>query len=118
MATINTRTYNLDRVNSPDSMSYAGPNHSVSAKDIFTLARVAPKPTKDFAGVAKPSVKRVKTSTINATTGEKAELIFNLGASVPVGTPDADVDAALADLVSWLATNDAKSLFKSSKINL
>lgn len=118
MPTINTRTYNLDRYNSPDSVSYAGPANTVTVKDLFTLARIAPKPTKDFAGVARPSVKRTSTEVINATTGEKSDLIFNLSASVPVGTPGASVDAALADFVSWLASNDAKALFKSNDINL
>lgn len=113
----NTRTYNLDRYNSPDSVSYAGSTHTPSAKDILTLARTYPKPVKDFAGVAKPYFKQVKTVTVNATTGEKQDLIIYVGGSVPVGTPSADVDAVLADMAAWVNTADAKALFKSLDVN-
>lgn len=113
----NTRTYALDRYNNPDSVSYAGSSHTPSAKDVLTLARTYPKPVKDFAGVAKPYFKQVKTVTVNATTGEKQDLIVYIGGSVPVGTPSADVDGVLADLAAWINTTDAKSLFKALDIN-
>lgn len=113
----NTRTYNLDRYNSPDSVSYAGAGHMPSSKDVITLARAYPKPTKDFLGVAKPMFKFTKSVIVNASTGEKQDMIFTVGASVPVGTPTADVDAALADIAAWINTNDSKALFKSLDIN-
>lgn len=114
----NTRTYNLDRYNSPDSVSYAGANHSPIAKDLLTLARTYPKPVKDFLGVSKPYFKQVKTVTVNATTGEKQDLIFYIGGSVPVGTPSADIDGVLADAAAWINTADAKALFKSLDVTL
>lgn len=113
----NTRTYNLDRYNSPDSVSYAGTSHGPSAKDQLTLSRTYPKQSGTFMGVAKPYFKQVKTVTVNATTGEKQDLIVYIGGSVPVGTPSADVDGVLADLAAWVNTADAKSLFKALDIN-
>lgn len=113
----NTRTYNLDRYNSADSVSYAGASHSIAAKDQLTLSRTYPKPSGAFAGVGKPYFKQVKTVVVNATTGEKQDLIIYVGGSVPVGTPSADVDAVLADVASWIGGADAKSLFKALDIN-
>lgn len=113
----NTRTYNLDRYNSPDSVSYAGSLHGVASKDLLTLSRTYPKATKDFAGVAKPYFKQVKTVVVNATTGEKQDMIAYLGGSVPVGTPAADVDSILADISAWASSADAKALFKSLDVN-
>lgn len=113
----NTRTYALDRYNSPDSVTYSGSTHTPAAKDQLTMSRTYPKPTKDFQGVAKPYFRQVKTVVVNATTGEKQDLIVYIGGSVPVGTPSADVDAALADLGAFAVTADAKALFKSLDIN-
>lgn len=113
----NTRTYSLDRYNSPDSVSYAGASHTPATKDVLTLSRVYPKPVKDFLGVGKPYFRQVKSVVVNATTGEKQDLILFIGGSVPVGTPSADVDGVLADAAAWISTADAKSLFKSLDIN-
>lgn len=114
----NTRTYNLDRYNSPDSVSYAGTNHTPAAKDLLTASRTYPKPQKDFAGVGKPLFKFTKTVVVNATTGEKQDLIIYIGGSVPVGTPSADIDGVLADLAAWVNTADSKALFKALDINM
>lgn len=114
----NTRTYNLDRYNSPDSVSYTGATHTPATKDQLTLSRTYPKPQKDFHGVSKPYFKRLKTVVVNATTGEKQDLILYVGGSVPVGTPTADVDGALADLAAWINTADSKALFNALDINV
>lgn len=113
----NTRTYNLDRYNTPDSVSYVGASHTPATKDQLTLNRTYPKQRGDFLGVAKPYFKQVKTVTVNATTGEKQDLILYVGGSVPVGTPSADIDSVLADMAAWINTADAKSLFKALDIN-
>lgn len=113
----NTRTYNLDRYNSPDSVSYTSVTHTPASKDTLTLSRTYPKPQKDFAGVAKPYFRQLKTVVVNATTGEKQDLILFIGGSVPVGTPSADVDGILADAAAWISTADAKALFKALDIN-
>lgn len=113
----NTRTYSLDRYNSPDSVSYAGASHGPSTKDVLTLNRTYPKQSGTFLGVSKPYFKQVKSVVVNATTGEKQDLIVYVGGSVPVGTPSADVDGVLADIAAWINTSDAKALFKSLDIN-
>lgn len=113
----NTRTYNLDRYNSPDSVAYAGASHTPAVKDLLTLSRTYPKTSGSFLGVAKPYFKQVKTVTVNATTGEKQDAIVYIGGSIPVGTPSADVDAMLADVAAWVNTADSKSLFKALDIN-
>lgn len=113
----NTRTYNLDRYNSPDSVSYASSSHTPFAKDILTMSRAYPKPQKDFLGVSKPYFKQVKTVVVNATTGEKQELIVYIGGSVPVGTGSVDVDATLADVAAFAVSDECKRLFKSLDIN-
>lgn len=112
----NTRTYAVDRVQ-PDSVAYAGPAKSLTNKDDLVLSRVYPKPTSAFAGVAKPSAKLTKTVVTNSTLGTTADAIVRFEGSLPVGISNADVDALLADFASWLATADAKSLFKTLDIN-
>lgn len=113
----NTRTYNQNRVE-PDRVEYAGPANTFTVKDVLSLFRTMPKPVNGFLGVARPGMKFVKTVTTNATTGETHDLIFNVTASVPVGTPSADVDAVCADLAAFVNTADAKALFKSGKVNI
>lgn len=113
----NTRTYSLDRYNSPDSVSYSSSLHTPASKDQLTLSRTYPKSSGNFSGVAKPYFKQVKTVTVNATTGEKQDLIIYVGGSVPVGTPATDVDGVLEDVAAWINTADAKSLFKALDIN-
>lgn len=113
----NTRLYNLDRYNSPDSVTYTSAAHTPAAKDQLTLSRTYPKPTKDFAGVQKPYMKQLKTVVVNAITGEKQDLIVYIGGSVPVGTPSVDVDEVLGDVAAWITTADAKALFKSLDVN-
>lgn len=113
---INTRTYSPDRI-TPDAVAYVGANHTLTANDKFEMKRTYPRPTGSFKGVGKPVAKMTKTVVINSTTGETAPLIVQFSGSVPVGTPSADVDAALADFAAWVDTADAKALFKSLDIN-
>lgn len=113
---INTRTYNPDRT-LPDAVTYTGPAHTITLKDKFEMKRVYPKPSGTFLGVAKPNAKQTKTVTVNAVTGAVADAIINIGGSIPVGMSSADVDALLSDAAAFLASNDAKSLFKSLDIN-
>lgn len=114
--TVNTRVYTADRV-SPDSVAYTSPANTITITDRLEMARVYPKPQGTFRGVAKPSMRITKTVTINATTGETAPLIASCSFSVPVGTLSADVDTLCADLASFFALADAKSLLKTLDIN-
>lgn len=113
---LNTRTYNIDQTK-PDAITYAGPAHTFSRKDIFQMSRVMPKPTATFAGVARPAAKRVLSVVVNATTGARADSILNISGSMPVGMADADIDAILADGAAFLGSQDAKDLFKKLDVN-
>lgn len=113
----NTRTYNLDRMNNPDSLQYAGALHVGAVKDLLTLARTYAKKVLNAIGVNKPLAKRTRTVTVNATTGEKADLIITLSGSVPEGTPAADIDAGLADMGAFATSDECKALFKSLDIH-
>lgn len=113
----NTRTYNVDRNDSADAVTYAGPAHTFTQADTIQLARVYPKPVSGFAGVARPKFKRTVSVVVNSTTGERRDMILTIGASIPVGVAGADVDSLLADAAAWINTADAKALFKSLDIN-
>lgn len=108
----NSRTYTLMRQPSPDISIYSGPAHTFSVPDTVQLSRVFPKGPEANA-VAKPLAKQVKSVTIGATT---RLALITLGGSLPVGIDGADVDAMLADMAAFCASNDAKALFKSLTI--
>lgn len=108
---LNTRTYTQDRVN-PDSVRYVGPANTLTISDTFEMKRVYPKPTSSFAGVARPTAKRVKTVVLNGVAADTAEAILMVSGSMPVGVADADVTALLADVAAFLGSPEAASLFK------
>jgi hypothetical protein len=112
---INTRTYNVDRVQ-PDAVQYTGPANTITLKDRFEMKRAYPKASGTYLGVAKPQAKLTKTVTVNAVTGAVADRILNIGGSVPVGTSDADI-AMLADGAAFLASSEALALFKALDVN-
>lgn len=102
--TISTKTYNQDRI-APDAVLYTGPANTLSLKDTIEYKRVYPKPVKGFAGVARPSIKVVKTVYLVDGTYQDANLFA--GGSLPVGISDADATALIADLVSALTLESA-----------
>lgn len=111
--TINTKTFNRDGGGQADSAAYAGPTHTITSVDRIEFKRVKPKPGGGTLGVARPTLRREKTSTINATTGETAVNLIRVDGSIFVGTPDADIEALMADVAAWLGTTEAKAFFKS-----
>lgn len=113
---LNTRTYTVDRTN-PDSVKYVGPANTLSVSDTFEQKRVYPKPTATFAGVARPTAKRVKTVVLNGDAASVADAIINISGSMPVGMADADIDALLADGAAYLGSPEAKALFKKLVVN-
>lgn len=116
MATINTRTYNQDAI-TENSIRYAGPAHTFSQNDLVQTARVYPRVGRNGdLGVARPEVKLTKSVVVNATTGERKDMILRLNGSIPVGTAAADIDAGLADLGAIAVSTDGKDLFKKLDI--
>lgn len=99
--TVNTKSYDLDSYLSKDAVRYAGPSSDFQTVDTIDLKRTAPKPTKDFAGVARSQLKLTRSMTM--TDGSKFSAIFDLQVSVPVGAAESDVDSIIADLASLLS---------------
>ena len=112
--TINTKSYTSYRTQA-DSNLLAGPTHDVSSKDTITLRRQFPKPTKDSLGVGHPGVKFVRTLALS--DGTRKDMIVDVPSSVPVGAATADILSVLADVATFLASQDAKDLFTKLDIN-
>lgn len=113
--TINTKTYDFDRHNSPDSAQYAGPNHTSSNTDIVTLGRTYPKPVKDFDGVSRGSVDVVRH--IVGTDGKRRRVSLKLTSSVEVGVTTSEIEACLADVADFIASPGGKAVFTKLDIN-
>lgn len=107
---INSIAFTPTRLATPDIQIYRAAGDTYTTKDLFQMSRVYPKVGPGIQ-VAKPLAKRTKTVSVSAT--ETADLILNLGGSMPVGTSSADIDAVLADMAAFCASNEAKALFKS-----
>lgn len=108
--TLNTLAYMQDSAaNTPNKSTYTGPDNTFTTKDAIVLSRVAPKPTKDFAGVARAEMKRTKTVTL--ADGSTAEAIFYVGCSLPVGMAKADADELRDDTGDFAISADGDNLF-------
>lgn len=112
--TLNTLAYNQDAFVTPNKVQYTGPGNTFQDKDLLTLGRVAPKPTADFEGMARTSVKRVKTITL--ADGSRKDAIIEVIASFPVGTANATIDAMRDDVGDFLISADAGTLMKNHDI--
>lgn len=113
--TVNTKAFNLDSFASKDKVVYQGPGHTVNVKDVLSLARVAPKPTATFAGVARAEAKFARTLTL--ADGTKAEAIGTASFSIPVGAAQADVNALADDLGDLLISQNGLDLVWKSDVN-
>lgn len=114
---INTKTYTADSFDK-NRVIYAGPSNTVTVKDTFNLSRVAPKPTKDFAGVARSSGKLTRTLTVtNGGVSSAADGIVDFQTSIPVGAAAADIDAFLNDLGAFIASATYKTIVKNAQIS-
>lgn len=111
--TINAKAYDQHRI-STDLITYKGPNHTFSVKDLLALSAKAPKPNGDFRGNARSFIKLTRTLTLdNATT---ADAIVEISYQVPVGAANADVDAMSDDLGSLLSSANIDSIVRGQDI--
>lgn len=71
---------------------YTGPSHTLDSKDTMTLYRTPPKPSGNFRGTAKTSIKFSRDSVILGRDGVNviAPEIGEINFSLPVGTSPAD----------------------------
>jgi hypothetical protein len=111
--TLNTLVYNQDSFINANKVKYTGPEHTFTTKDEMYLSRVAPKPTNDFDGVARSTVKSVKTVEINSVTGETHDAIIETTFNFPVGMTSADADALRDQHGDFLISADAGTLSNS-----
>lgn len=107
--TLNTVAFNQDAFATPNRVNYVSSNHSFTAKDMLSLARVAPKATATFAGVGRAEAKRTKTVTL--TDGSTAEAIVTVQCSLPVGMAKADADALRDDIGDLAISATGETLF-------
>lgn len=108
MLTLNTLEYNQDAFVTPNKVRYTGPDADISNKDEIALARTAPKPTKDFRGVARSEMKRTKTVTLD--DGSVADAIVIVQFNLPVGMAEADADALRDDVGDFAISAQGKLL--------
>lgn len=113
---INAKTYSLDSAG-PNLVAYAGPAHTSSVDDKFSLGRTVAKPTAVFSGVVRSDGKLTRTLTLTGALTPTAKAIFEFKTSVPVGAASADIDAALNDLGAFIASATYKDVVKKSAIN-
>lgn len=109
--TLNTLAYTQDPALNANLVPYIGPANTHTVKDQLVLGRTAPKPTSTFRGMARSSVKRAKTLTLD--DGSKADAIINVSVSIPVGAATADVNALRDDVGDFLISADAGTLINN-----
>lgn len=114
--TLNTKSYSKDSTLSQDAIRYTGPANNFQAVDAIDLKRTAPKPTKDSNGVARGQLKVTRTSVTNATLGTRSKNSINIESNIAVGTPEADVDALLADAATLLSSATGKQVIFAQKV--
>lgn len=102
--TLNTKSYNQDRV-APDAVVYNGPAHTFTVKDQVELKRSAPKPTKDFRGISRPTARILRTVTLD--DGTKWDASLTITGSLPVGMSAEDLTSLVADGVDILQAEEA-----------
>lgn len=112
----NTKTYTADAFNA-NSVSYRGPSHTVSVKDILRAARTQAKPTAVYSGNSRFEVKLTRTHTLTGALTPTGDSIITISSSVPVGISSGDADAISNDLGALVSGADYKSMLKQEKIS-
>jgi hypothetical protein len=109
--TFNSKTFKPSG-NRQDDASYAGPDKTVTDKDDIKLTRVLPKASPTFSGVGRALVSLNRTVALTDALTPKGELVMKVEFSVPVGTAEADLTEALADLAALAAASSLGQLVK------
>lgn len=115
--TVNAKSYATDAV-SANNVGYVGPAKTMSIKDDINLKRIAPSPTALYSGNSQVSAKLQRTHTLTGALTATGNSTFELRGVFPVGMPQADIDTICADLGAWLASAEAKTVFKTPKVNV
>lgn len=110
---VNTKSYARDVSATGSSVPYKGPANTVSTKDQMDLARISPKPTSTFSGVARSEAKLTRTSTLTNAKSLTWDAIGKANITFPVGMSNADMDTFLTDFASLTASAEFKTLAKT-----
>lgn len=117
MPKLGTKTYSTFKVE-PDAVSYFGPAHTVTQRDLLGLRRTLPKSSGADRGVQKSSSKLTRSVVINAETGAMRDAIVSVETSLPVGITQADADTLLADAQALAASAYAKKVATTGDIHV
>jgi len=113
----NTKTYTADAATGPNSIPYVGPTATLAVKDRLDVSRVPPKGNSVYSGNARSRFKLTRTQTLTGAKTTSADSIFDISASIPVGTADAAIDTACADLGALVVTTAFKDALKKQQIS-
>jgi len=110
---VNTKSYARDVLATGSSVPYIGPANTVSIKDKLDLARVPPKPTSTFSGVARSEGKLTRTAVLTNAKSPTWDAIAKAGVTFPVGMSTTDMDTFLTDFATFVASPEFKTMAKS-----
>lgn len=110
---VNTKSYVRDVSASGSSVPYVGPANTVSIKDKMDLARVAPKATATFSGVARSEGKLTRTLVLTNAKSPTWDAIGKANITFPVGMANADMDTFLTDFATFVSSPEFKALAKT-----
>lgn len=118
--TVNSVSENYDLEQRFDTRTvFNGPDHSFVTPDTLTLYRTLPARAGNFNGVVKSQAKFSKGYSVagyDDTTNVRAAAILQVNGSIPVGTPDAEVDEMIDRMISWLGSAEGRMHIKKGTI--
>lgn len=106
---LNTVSFEMDTYQTPNRVNYVSPTNTFTAKDVLSLARTPAKPGGGTRGVARASVKRTRTVTLD--DGTKQDAIVEITCSLPVGMSKTDADALRDDVGDFAISAAGDALF-------
>jgi len=112
--TVNAIAYADDTNRTPDSSRYVSATNSLTVKDYVDLKRVAPKPSSDSLGKGRSMIKCTRTATDG--TDPVGDLIVSIDGAFPVGTAEAEIEAAITDACTFAISAAGLDVFTNQKI--
>lgn len=102
--TTTDRVYERFSVDSPNKVTYTGPDHTATARDVLQLYRTFAKRTGVYLGSNKSTVKFTEDKVVLTAEGLNtvAPLIADVSFSIPVGVSVADQLAFRQRLIAAL----------------
>lgn len=112
---INSKAFSADSYQK-DRVTYIGPAHTLSLKDVVTLMRTPPKATSVYSGKARTAAKLERTLTLTGALTPSDVGIVSIEVAVPVGAASADIDALLNDMGNFLSSATFKLHVKNQTV--